>query len=235
MLSTFAIIKHQIKGYKIATKQGSRRPFQRSQRHQSSSASPKKESIRAAATPTGNSFISTPSPPSVQSLAPKKCKITDFTTALQSHGRRALIQSTSNNITSYARLEPEMFYWIIASLLIIWGQGPAAFSLAILCIDHSRLSDIWLTCLTTGGRTIFIRREFCVLFNSILLTLWGCEKSAVFLFIIGTRPETFQKGWVFTLDLTFSYLFCRLPSTALLLPERWHPDESTQSVGTVAK
>lgn len=90
-----------------------------------------------------------------------------------------------------------MLYWMIASLLIIWGQEPAAFILIILCIDHSRLNDTWLTHLNPGGRTTFFRREFCVLSNSILLMLLGCEKSAVFLFIMGTRPQTFQKEWIF--------------------------------------
>lgn len=198
MLSTFAVIRHQFKGPRKATEQASRRPFQRSQRQQSSIASPKQESAGAATTPIANLTISTLSPPSLQSPAPKMCKISNFATTPQNYGRRTLIQSASNNITSYARLEPEMFYWIIASLLIVCGQEPLAFSLVIFCIDHGRLNDIWLTYLDAAGRTVLIRREFCVLFNSILLTLWGCEKSAVFLFILGTRPNSFQRGRVFT-------------------------------------
>lgn len=90
-----------------------------------------------------------------------------------------------------------MFYWLMASLLIIWGQGPAAFILLFLCIDLSRLNDTWLTHLDSGGSTIFVRRELCVLSNSILLMLLGCEKSAVFLFTMGTRPQLFQKEWIF--------------------------------------
>lgn len=199
MLSTFAVIRHQDKIHESATNQGSKiarktRPFQGPQRRQSSSTSRHQEST--VTTAIGNSLIPALSPHSSQGSAPRTRKGSNVITVLQDHGGTAQIHSNPHNIPSYMRMEPQMFYWMIASLLIMWGQGPAAFILNILCIDYSRLNDTWLTYLDAGGRTIFIRRELCVLSISILLMLLGCKTSAVVLFIMGTRPETFQKDWM---------------------------------------
>lgn len=93
-----------------------------------------------------------------------------------------------------------MVYWMVAALLIIRGYTIAAFVSILLCVDLNRLSDHWLTHLDPEGHCSLIQRELCVLFISIFLSFLGHEASAVVLFFLGTRQESFRLEWMIVGD-----------------------------------
>lgn len=191
MLSTFSVMRSRIYQQKAIIQQ--RRGFNR---HKSFVTRPQDQlcnSIQSfqEGTATGPGGLSALALglPSSPIPADKSLQVKSSITNLHNRGAQSYSQSSLDKSPRYIQMEPEMFHWLMAALLITWGQQIAAFILVILCVDLDRLNDNWLAHMSPAGRSILIRRELCVLFISALLIPLRHEKSAVALFLLGTHPE----------------------------------------------